>query len=135
MDNYTDDQIREWILALTAQSRYRECSATVRLFLWNRDVDPMQCLWLATDLGDGPKGLIVLSDLTTVHFNVRDNRFDRMHYDFGPWAPVEYFKRANEVARTILRSGDVAAFAASASELYKREWRDRDRHTPDAGSP
>ena len=134
-----DSEIRENLIAQTAQLRYSIASEGLRELLTQRGHDAFRCVQMACDQGDDVSIDLVLDDSTTVRLNYREHFRTRQAICIVDWESLEYDDRELRMAREIVTNNDDAFdkdvrvyfddhIAENDSLLLPLKWGDRMWH-------
>ena len=97
-----DSEIRENLVAQTAQLRYSVASEGLRDLLTQQGHDALRCIQLACDQGDDVSIDLVLDNSTAVRLNYREHYRTRQAIRIVVWEPLECDDRELKMAREIV---------------------------------
>ena len=125
----TIDEIRENLVAQTAELRWSVKSEGFRRLLREKGHDPAGCIQVSCDQGDDVHKTIVVDDGTIVDLEYREHYLTRQAIGFTRWEVEDYTDRAFELAREIIRAAD-RDFVAEVRSYYEKEIAPRDEPLP-----
>ena len=103
-----DSEIRENLVAQTAQLRYSIASEGLRDLMTQKGHDALRCIQMACDPGDDVAIDLVMDDSTAVRLNYREHYRTRQAIRIVEWEPLAHDDRELTMAREIVTHSDTA---------------------------
>ena len=129
MTRFTDSELYDDLVRLTAEFRYRICWSGTRALFAERQIDPLRCIVLGVDQGDDVNLVLMLPDGRIADTNAREDPETRQSTHFASFDIVSYVNRETELASAVI-AGEYPKFDSDVADWYDSHWREIDEPLP-----
>lgn len=133
MTFYSETDIYDDLVQLTAEFRFRICWCGTRDLFVARGIDPSKCVVLGVDQGDDVNLVLMLPDGRIADTHAREDPETRQSTHFESFDIIEYSNRETALATSVIR-GERPDFDADVVMHFEQNWRNRDRPLPPRSS-